>query len=673
MKLSIAAILLLSATATSHAFTQPKPTMTIAPAARGRLQYVRHDGTIDNHDQQQHNHEMGWLHRMEEAGHQQREQQYQNQQARQRTFAASSYNTSSSSSSSPSATSLSAYASMTFPPPPPSAPTSRSALDYEDRVNARFSRHHRRERLRQAISYGAELDLQRREMQQANHRRHLLEVMQAEEHHDHADAYEARWLAHQNQMDRQLHRDQSVRIPQLLANTPIPIINFRTNSDFPASKLPASRWVEMAYHPLPFEDATYSQCVRTNAMSVLVPCDDPLIAIGNGYPTVVLEDGVTYMVETVDDVIVQTTGEQQHEHVDRAYWLQTKLRDAIYGQVRYGTILHRLSSPVQVMLPRTQNNGEPIGGESSISVEWIATHEAVAIKEMSWEHIRTEGPNLAEDPIKEVSAMQYLKKWVDEEGRRTEAVRMLRQIARQDDHQPMVDATMDESHIMMPLDLLSDDINLYSITPFCTGGRLLDILEGKSRFSEPEARYWMRQILQGLSYLKKAGVTHRDMSPENLMVHDGNVYIIDMGMCLRIPAMDGGEIVSSNRKQQRSLILPQSPCGKWYYLSPEVLLSEQPFDGPAVDLWAAGVILFIMLTGLPPWEEPKMTDENFKLMSTGYLVQILTDRRVGLSADAMDLLQRMFWLDPADRLSLDQVLAHPWMTHKDNLTMKNKY
>ncbi|KAL7523636.1 hypothetical protein ACHAXR_000260 [Thalassiosira sp. AJA248-18] len=160
------------------------------------------------------------------------------------------------------------------------------------------------------------------------------------------------------------------------------------------------------------------------------------------------------------------------------------------------------------------------------------------------------------------------------------------------------------------------------------------------------------------------------MSPENLMVHDGNVYIIDLGMCLRVPAMDGGGVdvtAKQQQKRQRALITPQTPCGKWYYLSPEVLLSEQPFDGPTVDLWATGVILFIMLTGLPPWEEPKMTDENFKLMSTGYLMQILTERRVGLSADAMDLLQRMFWLDPADRLSLEQVCAHPWMTHRENL------
>ncbi|KAL3775673.1 hypothetical protein ACHAW5_009484 [Stephanodiscus triporus] len=159
---------------------------------------------------------------------------------------------------------------------------------------------------------------------------------------------------------------------------------------------------------------------------------------------------------------------------------------------------------------------------------------------------------------------------------------------------------------MLPLDLLSDENNLYSITPYCNGGRLLDRVERKGRFSEPEARYWMRQILK-------------------------------------------------------------TPCGKWYYLSPEVCLSEGPFDGPAVDLWAAGVILFVMLTGSPPWEEPKLADDNFRLMTTGHMSRMLEDRRAGLSADAMDLLQSMLHLDPADRLSLEQVCAHPWMTHSEHI------
>ena len=56
-----------------------------------------------------------------------------------------------------------------------------------------------------------------------------------------------------------------------------------------------------------------------------------------------------------------------------------------------------------------------------------------------------------------------------------------------------------------------------------------------------------------------------------------------------------------------------------------------------------------------------MTDERFRYMANGYLVQMLTEWQVPISPDAKDLLQRMFWIDPADRLSLEQVCAHPWL------------
>ena len=136
------------------------------------------------------------------------------------------------------------------------------------------------------------------------------------------------------------------------------------------------------------------------------------------------------------------------------------------------------------------------------------------------------------------------------------------------------------------------------------------------------------------------------------MIHGNNALIIDMGMCLRIPYMDNG---------QRFLISPQGICGKWHCMSPEIYSNSTPFDGPAVDLWAAGVILFIMLTGYPPWERPSLSDDRFKYMINGYLVHMLTEWKTGLSGDAMDLLQRIFWFDPTDRLCLEQVLAHPWM------------
>jgi len=387
---------------------------------------------------------------------------------------------------------------------------------------------------------------------------------------------------------------------------------------------------------------------------------------------------------------------------ERAYWLRRTLRAAIYGRVRYGILLRKLDPPVQVMLP---------GSSEWSSIEWEETDQSVAVKEMSWEHIRTQRDRLAEDPIKEVGAMQYLSQWLSHEQQQQKTMQLMQQLsvaaaavggnldmnaqlagnvpininggvgynagnnnALGNNSQwigqqqvPQAQAAtvqnlslyqtperMLEAHIMMPMDLFSDNQNLYSIMPYCAGGELFDVLEQKNRFSEHEARYWMQQILKGLSCLKKAGVSHRDLSLENLLVHNGNVLVIDMGMCLRVPIID-------RTSNQRYLILPQGVCGKWHYMSPEVCKNQLPFDGPAVDLWAAGVILFLMLTGFPPWERPAMTDERFKYMSNGYLVQMLTEWQVGLSADAMDLLQRMFWLDPTDRLSLEQVCAHPWM------------
>lgn len=135
------------------------------------------------------------------------------------------------------------------------------------------------------------------------------------------------------------------------------------------------------------------------------------------------------------------------------------------------------------------------------------------------------------------------------------------------------------------------------------------------------------------------------------------------------PALKGGAASTSHnpcpnaRTLRRYLLKPQGTCGKWIYMSPEIFKNQEAFDGYAVDLWAAGVILFLMVTGFPPWERACQTDERFKYMTAGYLVQMLTEWNLGISSDAMDLLQRMLFLDPKDRLSLDQVRAHPWMVN----------
>mmetsp|Transcript_22798 Transcript_22798/g.35724 ORF Transcript_22798/g.35724 Transcript_22798/m.35724 type:complete len:560 (-) Transcript_22798:146-1825(-) len=431
-----------------------------------------------------------------------------------------------------------------------------------------------------------------------------------------------------------------------LVNRPIPIQMLRTNSDYPGREVPGPQWSYLAKEPLPFEDATYTPSLCITA-TILIPCSKN--SNDESYqPHVVLDDGRKFIVETiVDDVIVQ-----QGRDVQKAYWLQSQISTAIHGQVRAGTMLRRLKEPIEVKHPSSPGNGDEDG--SWTLIEWEATDEHVAVKQMDWDHILNEGQELAEDPIKEVACMEYMKKWM------MATLSPKTTNSNLDDDKRTIDAST-WSHILVALDILSDDQYLYTITPYCEGGRLLDRIEDKNRFSEAEARFWFRQILEGLACLKEAGVSHKDLSPENLLVKDGNVFIIDMGMSLRIPFVN-------DRTSERSLIFPQGVCGKWYYLSPEVCVNEQPFDGPTVDLWAAGVILFMMLTGEPPWEEPKMTDANFRnIAAGGNLMQILTAGRAGLSVDAMDLLQKMLYVDPADRLSLEQVISHPWFSCVDKI------
>lgn len=145
--------------------------------------------------------------------------------------------------------------------------------------------------------------------------------------------------------------------------------------------------------------------------------------------------------------------------------------------------------------------------------------------------------------------------------------------------------------------------------------------------------------------------------------------IIDMGMCLRVPYNDPknpGRVTDVTRGSTRRLMKPQGVCGKHNYMSPEVMSNIEPFDGFAIDLWAAGVILYIMLTGFPPYDQANRTDQRFQLIVSGRLAEQLRNWDIFFSDEACDLMQKMLQLHPKQRLTLAQVLAHPWVTN-DNV------
>lgn len=144
-----------------------------------------------------------------------------------------------------------------------------------------------------------------------------------------------------------------------------------------------------------------------------------------------------------------------------------------------------------------------------------------------------------------------------------------------------------------------------------------------------------------------------------------NCLVIDMGMCLRIPYNSPGKssVTDARRGTSRRLIKPQGVCGKHNYMSPEVFENTKPFDGFAIDLWAAGAILYIMLTGFPAYDQASRADQRFDLVVNGHLTKQLKEWGILLSREAGDLLQNMLQLNPKDRLTLAEVMSHPWVAN----------
>lgn len=243
-------------------------------------------------------------------------------------------------------------------------------------------------------------------------------------------------------------------------------MQFDTNSDYPslpavnppefppAEPSPCARLKTRVYHPS--KDAITMEAdvlVRTRMpkRSSMMTADD----MGSSS-----SDESSYM--SADDYEAPSQSQVEMvagEEEECAYWMQRTIREAIYGRVLFAVVLKK---------------------RRVREAEWVATDEKCAIKEMSWQHIRKERDKLAEDPIKEVGAMQFLKRWYDAISSSTSSDSFV---------------SIGDTNVMMPMDLLSDDRYLYSVMPFCNGGELFEMLDMNEKFTEDEARHWMRQVL----------------------------------------------------------------------------------------------------------------------------------------------------------------------------------
>jgi serine/threonine protein kinase len=206
----------------------------------------------------------------------------------------------------------------------------------------------------------------------------------------------------------------------------------------------------------------------------------------------------------------------------------------------------------------------------------------------------------------------------------------------------------------MQTNLLNENEKYYFIvSSLQNNGDIFESLES-FRMNELKCKTIFRQIVNGVKYLHDLGIFHRDLKPENFVTNnDGNAFIIDFGQAL-IVENNVSEIVNDRRGYGTTL-----------YTAPEfnITNSNPMFNWGKADVWALGISLFIMLINYcPPWTESNIYNSYFRsICRRERLAEYFDTERINLSGDAVDLLQRMLFEDTQNRISIDEILGHPWM------------
>ncbi|XP_052242302.1 serine/threonine-protein kinase Chk2-like isoform X2 [Dreissena polymorpha] len=193
---------------------------------------------------------------------------------------------------------------------------------------------------------------------------------------------------------------------------------------------------------------------------------------------------------------------------------------------------------------------------------------------------------------------------------------------------------------------------LYIILELVEGGELFDKVVSLSQYDEPTAKLLFYQMVVACKYLHDQGITHRDLKPENILLQSDEketlIKITDFGLSKFV---DAGSLMKTF-------------CGTPTYLAPEILVTAGTGTyTKAVDAWSLGVILFICLSGYPPFsDERKEMDLPKQIMGGHY--SFPKQYWDGVSEEAIDLIKKMMTVDAKKRITLADALNHPWFKPK---------
>ncbi|KAK9530180.1 hypothetical protein VZT92_011701 [Zoarces viviparus] len=201
-------------------------------------------------------------------------------------------------------------------------------------------------------------------------------------------------------------------------------------------------------------------------------------------------------------------------------------------------------------------------------------------------------------------------------------------------------------------DSISEEGFHYLVFDLVTGGELFEDIVAREYYSEADASHCISQILESVNHIHQHDIVHRDLKPENLLLASkmkgAAVKLADFGLAIEVQG-----------DQQAWFGFAGTPG----YLSPEVLRKD-PYGKP-VDIWACGVILYILLVGYPPfWDEDQ--HKLYQQIKAG-AYDFPSPEWDTVTPEAKNLINQMLTINPAKRITAEQALKHPWICHRSTV------
>ncbi|XP_060747085.1 serine/threonine-protein kinase MARK2 isoform X7 [Tachysurus vachellii] len=198
---------------------------------------------------------------------------------------------------------------------------------------------------------------------------------------------------------------------------------------------------------------------------------------------------------------------------------------------------------------------------------------------------------------------------------------------------------LNHPNIVKLFEVIETEKTLYLVMEYASGGEVFDYLVAHGRMKEKEARAKFRQIVSAVQYCHQKCIVHRDLKAENLLLDaDMNIKIADFGF--------SNEFTLGNKLD--------TFCGSPPYAAPE-LFQGKKYDGPEVDVWSLGVILYTLVSGSLPFDGQNLKELRERVLRGKYRIPFY------MSTDCENLLKKFLILNPTKRGSLEQIMKDRWM------------